>query len=372
MKGYVGRPIETTDGETVTPSRIAPSRLAFFASVTAGVLAAVSVIVPLRVRAADTVTLKLASVVPKNSVWLNDLEDMADDWKKISGGTVQVKLYGGGMQGDDADVVRKMKLGTLDGGLLSVTGMHTIDHAVSAFTVPMMLSDYDEFYGVLGMLEPDIDKVYESQGYVVLNWADAGWVHFLTKEPVKTPDDLRKLKIFTWQDDASGAADLWKAAGFNAVPLPSTEITTALQTGLISALPTSAEPASLLQWNQHAKYMTDINWGMLLGATVVTKKSWDKIPPDMQVKLRESAAKTGLKLREGTRTAEAGAIDAMKDHGLTVEQPDLDAWRKVVEPMWPKIRGSIVPADWFDKVKAARDEYRAKHEMKPLKKADAK
>ena len=192
---------------------------------------------------------------------------------------------------------------------------------------------------------------------------------------MKTPDDLRKLKIFTWQDDASGASDLWKAAGFNPVPLPATEITTALQTGLITALPTSTEPAMLLQWNQHAKYMTNINWAVLIGATVISKKTWDKIPADLQPKLRESAAKAGQKLREETRGADAGAVKAMQARGLTVVEPDIDAWRKTVEPTWPRIRGGLVPAEMFDKVKAARDAYRAKNAPQtpaPLKKADAK
>ncbi len=335
---------------------------------------AVTVTVPSRARAADTIVLKIATVVPKNSVWLQVLQDMADDWKTISNGQVQVKLYGGGIAGDDTDVVRKIKLGTLDGSLLSVTGLHTLDHSVSAMTVPMMFDSHEEFYGVLSMVEPDLDKKYEAQGMVVLHWADAGMVHFLTKEPVKTPDDLRKLKIFTWQDDASGAADLWKQAGFNAVPLPSTEITTALQTGLISALPTSAEPAALLQWNQHAKYMTNLNWAVLIGATVISKKSWDKIPADLQPKLRESAAKAGLQLREATQKTDAGAIQAMKDRGLTMVEPDVDAWRKTVEPTWPRIRGSLVPAEMFDKVKAARDEWRKTHAPAApgVKKADAK
>lgn len=326
-------------------------------------------------QAAAPIVVKIASVVPKNSVWLQCLQDMAEDWKTISNGQVTVRLYGGGVAGDDVDVVRKIKLGTLDGSLLSVTGLHSIDKNVSAVTVPLMFDNYDEFYAVLDEVRPELEKKYEAQGLIVLNWADAGWVHFLTKEPVKTPDDLRKLKIFTWQDDASGASDLWKAAGFNPVPLPATEITTALQTGLITALPTSTEPAMLLQWNQHAKYMTNINWAVLIGATVISKKTWDKIPADLQPKLRESAAKAGQKLREETRGADAGAIKAMQARGLTVVEPDIDAWRKTVEPTWPRIRGGLVPAEMFDKVKAARDAYRAKNAPQtpaPLKKADAK
>lgn len=326
-------------------------------------------------QAAAPIVVKIASVVPKNSVWLQCLQDMAEDWKTISNGQVTVRLYGGGVAGDDVDVVRKIKLGTLDGSLLSVTGLHSIDKNVSAVTVPMMFDNYDEFYAVLDEVRPELEKKYEAQGLIVLNWADAGWVHFLTKEPVKTPDDLRKLKIFTWQDDASGASDLWKAAGFNPVPLPATEITTALQTGLITALPTSVEPAMLLQWNQHAKYMTNINWAVLIGATVISKKTWDKIPADLQPKLRESAAKAGQKLREETRGADAGAVKAMQARGLTVVEPDIDAWRKTVEPTWPRIRGGLVPAEMFDKVKAARDAYRAKNAPQtpaPLKKADAK
>jgi TRAP-type C4-dicarboxylate transport system substrate-binding protein len=318
---------------------------------------------------AQTVVIKMATIVPKNSVWDTALGDMAADFKKDSGGLVEVKIYAGSVQGDDADVVRKMKGGVLGGSLLSGAGLHIIDHGITALTIPMMFDNYDEVYGVLETMRPEYEKAAADQGFIILSWADAGFVHFLTTEPVKTPDDLRKLKIFTWQDDSSGATDLWKSAGFTAVPLPSTEITSALETGLITALPTASEPASLMQWNQHAKYMLDINWGILLGAVVITKDKWDKIPPDIQVKLRADAIKAGAALREGTRKTDAAAVQAMKDHGLIVTEPDLPTWRAVVEPSWAKLRGGLVPVEEFDKVKAARDAWRTTH---PVKKADAK
>ena len=156
----------------------------------------------------------------------------------------------------------------------------------------MAYADYEEFDAVLDEISPeDLERIYADKGFVVLAWADGGWVHFFTKSPVRTPDDLKALKLFAWAGDDL-AIELWKAAGFNPVPLPATEISTALQTGLSPRCPTSPQAAVLLQWYDQAKYMTDVNWAVLLGGIVVSKSSWEKIPADLRPALAEGGAET--------------------------------------------------------------------------------
>jgi TRAP-type transport system periplasmic protein len=312
---------------------------------------------------AENVAIKMATLVPSGSAWHTTLLELVQKWQQLSGGKVTLRLYPGGVAGDDSDVVRKLRLGTLDAGLLTSAGLADIDRSVFAISIPMAYADYDELNYVWEKLSPELERIYADKGFVVLGWADAGWVRFFAKSPVKTPDDLKALKLFNWAGDPQ-AVETWKAAGFNPVPLPSTEISTALQTGLVTALPTTSQAALLLQWYTHAKYMTDINWAVLAGAIVVTQKSWDKVPADLQPALREAAREAGRKLRVQTREAAAGDIPAMTAHGLTVVQPDaaaLAAWRKVAETAYPKARGSFVPAGIFDSALRLRDEYRAAH-----------
>jgi len=204
---------------------------------------------------------------------------------------------------------------------------------------------------------------------VVLNWADGGWVHFFTQKPVAAPDDLRKLKLFSWAGD-SEAVEVWRSAGFNPVPLPSTEIATALQTGLVEALGSPPQVTVISQYFNYAKYMTDFRWNLLLGATLITKSTWDKIPADVRPAVMQVTRDAGVRLRKEVRDAENRDVEAMKKRGLTVvpvSAAQKAQWQKLTESLYPSIRGKIVPAEAFDEAMRYRDEYR-KQRGAPAKK----
>jgi TRAP-type C4-dicarboxylate transport system substrate-binding protein len=306
------------------------------------------------------VTIKIATLVPDGSSWHLILKEAADKWKKTSNGRVNVILFAGGVAGDDPDVVRKMRLGTLHGGVLTSVGVAEVDKSVYALGVPMMYASYDEVYAVLEKMRPKLEASIEKQGFIVLNWADGGWVRFFTQKPVATPDDLKKLKLFTWAGD-SDSLEISKAAGFNPVPLPSTEIATALQTGLVTAVPLPPQVAVITQYFNYAKNMTDMEWQLLLGATVITKSAWDKIPSDLHAPFLEVMREAGSRLQTEIRQSGPRDVEAMKKRGLTVVPVDAkarEAWVKLAESVYPKIRGRVVPADAFDEAMKYRDEYR--------------
>ncbi len=309
---------------------------------------------------AQGVVVKMATLVPDGSPWHGILKEMAEEWKRASGGAVTVRIYAGGVAGDDADVVRKMRLGTLNAGLLSSVGLADIDRSVYAMEVPMAFADYREFDAVLARMSPEIEKALDAKGFVLLDWADGGWVKFFCKSPVATPDDLKKQKLFAWAGDTE-AVEIWKAAGFNPVPLPSTEISTALQTGLINALPTTPQAALLLGWFNQAKNMTDLNWAVLLGGIVISKAAWAQVPEVSRAALLASAHRAGARLREETRRRGGLDLDAMKARGLSVIQLDdagIAAWRHAAETTYPRVRGGFVPEAAFDQAMALRDAYR--------------
>jgi TRAP-type C4-dicarboxylate transport system substrate-binding protein len=309
---------------------------------------------------AQTVTVKMATLVPEGSQWHTILKEMAESWKTASNGKVVLRLYAGGVAGDDPDVVRKMRLGTLNGGVLTSAGVGEIDKSVYALSVPMMFQSYDEVYAVLDKMRPTLDQKLADKGFVTLGWADGGWVHYFAQQPVATPDDLRKLKLFSWAGDTA-AIELLKAAKFNPIPLPSTELSTALQTGLVQAFGAPPQVTVIAQYYNHAKFMTDLDWQLLLGAIVVQKDTWDKIPADVQPKLREAAETAARKLREAMRAGAKSDVEAMQQRGLTVVpvNPQQRAqWEKLVADLTPKVRGPIVPEDAFDLALRLRDEVR--------------
>lgn len=315
------------------------------------------------VEAQGRTLIRMATLVPDGSSWHLILKETAEKWKALSGGRVQVRLFPGGVAGDDPDVVRKMRLGTLSAGVLSAVGVGEIDKSVYALGIPLMYESYEEVYWVLEKMRPRLEAGLEQKGFIVLNWMDGGWVHFFTKEPVAVPADLRKLKLFTWAGDAE-AVEVWRAGGFNPVPLPSTEIATALQTGLIEALGAPPQVAVISQFFNHAQNMTDLRWQLLLGATVITKRAWDTIPADVQPAIRQVTQEAGARLRKEIRDAADTDVEAMKKRGLHVV-PVTDTqraeWQKLTEKLYPEIRGRIVPPEAFDEALRLRDEYRQQH-----------
>ena len=317
--------------------------------------------------AADPVVIKMATLVPSGSSWNKSLQEMGQKWQQISGGRVVLKLYAGGVAGDDADVVRKMRLGTLNAGLLATAGLSDIDRSVLALQIPMLYADYDEADWVSNKMTPALDAQLEAKGFVVLAWVDGGWAHFFTKTPARTPEELKSAKLFTWAGDDK-YTELWKGAGFNAIPLPATEISTALQTGLVNAICTTPQVAALMQWYNHAKNMTDINWGLLVGAIVVNKSAWEKIPADVRPAILEVTRETGHQLSKATRADEIESVEAMKKRGLNVVKPgpaEIESWRKFTESVFPLVRGKYMPAEAFDAALKFSGEYRQQRQKAP-------
>jgi TRAP-type C4-dicarboxylate transport system substrate-binding protein len=285
---------------------------------------------------------------------------MAEQWKAASSGRVVVRLYPGGVAGDDPDVIRKMRLGTLNAGVLTSVGLAEVDRSVYALGLPLVYDSYDEVYWVLERMRPKLEAGLEAKGFVVLNWVDAGWTRFFAQKPVRTPDDLRGQKLFSWAGDPE-TIEVWKAAGFTPVPLPATELSTALQTGLVNALGVPPQVAVISQYYTKARNMTDLPFQLVLGATVVSKATWDKLPADLRPLLAQSAREAGAKLRAEIRQGGDKDVEEMKKRGLIVVAVDARAreeWRKVTLSMLPKVRGTIVPAEAFDEALRLRDEYR--------------
>jgi TRAP-type C4-dicarboxylate transport system substrate-binding protein len=310
--------------------------------------------------AAAQITVKMATLVPDGTSWATIIKEAAEKWKKLSNGRVTMNIYWGGVSGDDSDVVRKMRLGTLHAGVLTSVGLSDIDTSVYALGVPMMYDSYDEVYWVLEKMRPKLEASAQKKGFVVLNWVDAGWIYYFTQKPVTTPDDLKKLKLFAWEIDTD-AIDILKSMGFNPQPMPSAEIATGLQTGRINAVPLSPQVAVITQFYTYAKYMTDLKLEILLGATVIDKRTWDKVPAELHAPLLQAMQETGRKLREEIRKSGERDVEEMKKRGLNVVPVDAktrDAWVKVAESVYPKLRERIVGAEGFDEAMKYREEYR--------------
>ncbi len=311
------------------------------------------------------IRLKLGTLAPAGSSYHKALQAMGEKWRKLSNGSVQLTIFPGGTQGSEPDMVGLMQTGNLDAALVTTAGLSEIDPGALALEVmPMFFRNLDELDYLTVALRPKLEARLLAKGYIAVFWTDTGWARIFSKTAVIHPDDLRKLKVYTWAGNAD-QADVWKAAGFNPVPLETSGIPQGLLSGTISAVPTVPIHALASQLDTQAKHMLEINWGPLVGAAIVHKKSWDRIPPEFRDEMLKVATETGKQVTAAGRAESDQAVAAMVKRGLIVHKvtPEIDAeWRAVIEGIQDRIRGHVVPADAFDDAQRLLKEYRAQRD----------
>jgi TRAP-type C4-dicarboxylate transport system substrate-binding protein len=307
-----------------------------------------------------TQRIRLGTLAPQGSSYHRILQEMGEKWKVGSNGAIQVTVYAGTM-GSEPELVRRMRLGQLQAAALTVTGLQDIDPAVSALQeMPMMFRSLEEVEHVRSKLEARLARYFADKGFVVLFWADLGWVRYFARRPVLHPNDLKSMKTFVTAGDTKHV-DIMKSGGYPPVALEWSDALTALQTGMIDAVPVIPYFALAMQFYTVANHMIEVNWAPLVGATVITKKAWDALSPETQGAVRDAAVEAGRQFAARGRAESDEAVAAMKKRGLQVTPvpPAVEAeWRAMGESFYPQIRGSLVPADMFDEVRRLLAEYR--------------
>jgi TRAP-type C4-dicarboxylate transport system substrate-binding protein len=310
----------------------------------------------------EPVKVRLGTLAPRGSSYYKHLQAMGEKWRSAPGGGVALTIYPDGTMGSEADMVRRMRLGQLQAGMLTAAGLSEIEPAVTGLQMmPMMFRTLDEVDYIGEKLQPMLEKRLEQKGFVALFWTDTGWVRFFSKQLVIRPDDLKKTKLFAWAGNAD-EVDIYRSAGFNPVSLETMDILPNLQTGLINAVPLPPTIALAGQVDSVASYMLDLAWAPLVGALVITKKTWDALSPETREILRTSSAEAGKLIRADGRREGVESVQAMRKRGLKVTPitPEiLEEWRREAELIYPKLRGTIVPADIFDEVSDQLKKYRA-------------
>ncbi len=306
--------------------------------------------------------LRIGTLAPKNSLYHRQLMEVGEAWRTAQGAGAKYLVYPDGSQGGEADMVRRMRIGQLQGGLLSVVGLREIEPAIAALqNMPLMFKNWEEVDYVREKMRPGMEKKFLEKGFVVLAWGDAGWVRFFSKDAAVRPDDYKKMKFFAWGNELE-QQEIMKNLGYTPVPLETGDILPAIQTGMINAVPSTPYFALASQVYNSAPNMLDLNWAPIVGALVITKKAWDDMTPEAQATVREAGAKAGTQIRTKARQEVDEAVDAMKKRGLVVNKPNAEQmkeWNDLAERLYPKVRGKLVPAETFDEVVAHLKAYRA-------------
>jgi TRAP-type transport system periplasmic protein len=311
----------------------------------------------------QTVTINMGTVAPEDSPWHKILVKMKQDWEKASGGKVVLRIFAGGRQGDESQMLRAVRQGTtLQAVALSGAGLAQVDNSINALHIPLMMNSYAELDYVRKQIEPRLERAIESKNLVVLNWSDVGWVYFFTKKSARTPDDIRALKLFTTAGDPD-TEQLYKELRFKPVPSGAEELMTNLQTGFIEAFYVPPLFALANQSFGIAKFMIDMKWSSLVGATLIRRDAWEKVPEKLRPELLRIARNAGEEYRTKIRASDEEAIAEMVKRQLQViklSDAELAKWRSETSAAYPKLKEKLVPPDLFDEVERLLKEFRAK------------
>lgn len=310
--------------------------------------------------AAD-LTLKVATVAPKGSIYHRVLQDMGEKWRAADGPNSRFIVYTDSAQGPEAETVRRMRVGQLHASMLSIVGLSEIDESVSALQkIPLMFRSWDEVDYVRERLRPDLEQRLRAKGFVVLFWGEGGFVQFFSKSPNLMPDQFKSSRIFAWAGD-NPQVELMKSLGYRPVVLELSDILPSLQTGMIDTVPAAPLWALVGQFDRTAPHMLRINWVPIVGAVVMNAKTWDALSPAGRAALTKAAAEAGEALRAQRGTRDEEIVSAMEQRGLKVLPltPEAErAWRSLAQASWPRVRGTMVPAEMFDRVERMLAEFR--------------
>ncbi len=308
---------------------------------------------------AQRANLRLGTILPANSVWDRALKQMASEWQQATDGRVRLQVRG--TAGDEATIIRRMRLNNPQVAALTLPGLTEVDESFNVFGIPFFFASDAEAVHVLEALTPLYREKLAERGLVLLGWGHGGWAHIFSANPIRGIPDLQAAKLYTSAGD-DGMVQWYKENGFQPVPLELTDVLMGLNTGLIDAYPSPPYGALVFQWYRQTSHMLDIPLSPVFGATVMTERAWGRIEEADREALLAAAAEMQAFLFDEVPRQDQEAVAEMEKRGLTlstVGEPEVALLRAIVDTLTATWRGDRVPADIYDAALSARSAFRA-------------
>jgi TRAP-type C4-dicarboxylate transport system substrate-binding protein len=269
------------------------------------------------------VIIKMATLAPEGSSWIKTINLLNSEVMKKTQNKVQFKIYPGGVLGDEMDMLRKMKIGQIQGAALTSGGLSALFKEIDVFQIPFLFQKYEEVDITLARMDSFFRKGFEDNGYILLGWSEAGFIYLMSTIPISSVVDLKKAKVWIWEESPMSKA-IFDEAGVSAIPLSIPDVLVALQTGLVNVVYAPPTGAISLQWFTKVKYLTDVPLVYLAGGIVVRKDTFKQIPPSYQNFIIESSRHHLDQLKAVTRKENRDAVEVMIKHGTKIVRPSKD------------------------------------------------
>lgn len=314
---------------------------------------------------AGAVDIKIASVAPDGSRWMQQMRAGADEVARRTEGRVAIKFYPGGVMGNDAQVLRKIRIGQLQGGAFTAGGLGERYGALNLYGIPLLFRSLEEIDAVRAELDPELETGLEKAGFVTFGFIEGGFANLLANEPIRSVDDMRRKKVWVPEGDAISFMAM-ESLGLSPAVLPVTDVLTGLQTGLIEIAFASPVAALVLQWHTKVKYITDLPISYSMGIFAIEKGAYAALSPGDQQIVREVMGRYVKELDGEARTDNRRAAEVLTQSGLetvTVNAADVELWRSTIEGIHPQLRQRPdIDAVMFDRLLSVLAEYRRAHQ----------
>lgn len=310
---------------------------------------------------AQAATLKIATLAPDGTSWMKVMRAAAKDIKAETEGRVKLKFFPGGVQGGDKSVMRKMRIGQLQGGAVATGSLINISPASQLYNLPFTFRTLEELQAIRKEFDPYIVQELAKKGYVVLGISEAGFAYMMSDEPIRTSDDAQSQKVWVPEGDLIGETTFEKG-GVQPISLPLSDVYTSLQTGLIDTIVVNPSSAIALQWHTKVKYVTDFPLLFLTGTIIIDQKAFKKLTPEDQSTVRRIMAQAFTDMDKQNEKDEAGARAALIQNGIEfveLSAEDKARWEALATSTVSELANKdIYPVDVFKNLQQRLSEMR--------------
>ena len=308
-------------------------------------------------------TLKIATISPEGSAWMEMLRAGAAEVAARTEGRVSFKFYPGGVMGDDKAVLRKIRLGQLHGAVLTAGGLVQTYPDIQLYGLPLVFENYAELDYVRERLDPVLMAGLENQGYVSFGLAEVGFAHAMSKEPVASVADVQAQKVWT-PDGDPGSARALQSFDITPIPLSIADVLGGLQTGLINGVAVPPVAAIALQWHTQLDYVMDLPLLYVYGLLAVAGRPFDRLSEADRAAVREVMAGVVDEVNARSRRDHASAMQALLSQGLESTSPgteEVAEWRSFARLANAELVAEGLVSDaLMNRMSALLEEYRSR------------
>lgn len=306
-------------------------------------------------RCKQKVTIKIATLAPPSSYWYDAILKISSEVKKKTNGCVQFNIFAGGVAGDEGDMLRKMRLGSIDAAILSFVGMGSFEELFKGFWFPLFYDSLKEADWFYQRLKSNFDGRLYKKKFKMLTSVGVGPVYWFSKDPIQVPADIKKQKIFVWAGDVKGT-ELWKELGFQPVPLSMVDLASSLKTGMVKAFSNIPVYASAYQLHTVVKHMLKLEWSYILAGFMIRVQTMNKLSNEHKEILENVVNSVKSGLEEQAQIENDKALQAMQKEGLKIYTPNNDQkkiWYAELKKNMHKFQ-KIMPKSIITKFKALK------------------